>query len=113
MRAHGAAVSVLLLLSVASSSSDPWPKCRCLPADPCWAKIDWAALNSSVHGRLEASVDVMEPCINDLNGEMCSQALEGSDDEFWLTARPNGYQHTVRFPAAFLLFQGASRVIQG
>jgi hypothetical protein len=25
------------------------------------------------------------------------QALEGSDDEFWLAARPNGYQHTGVF----------------
>ena len=25
------------------------------------------------------------------------QALEGSDDEFWLAARPNGYQHTGLF----------------
>lgn len=96
MRLCDAAGSALLLLSVASSASS-WPKCRCLPADPCWSKVDWSALNASVHGRLEASVDVMEPCVDDLDGEICSQALEGSDDEFWLTARPNGYQHTGLF----------------
>jgi len=27
----------------------------------------------------------------------CSAALEGSDDEFWLTSRPNGFQHTGLF----------------
>ena len=33
------------------------PRCRCLPGDPCWAKVDWASLNASVGGRLEVSVD--------------------------------------------------------
>merc|ERR1719230_2055395 len=72
-------------------------RCRCLPPDPCWERIDWAALNASVHGRLEASVDEMAPCIADLNSSVCSAALEGTDDEFWLSAKPNGYQHTGIF----------------
>ena len=50
-----------------SAYSSPWPRCRCLPADPCWQKVDWAALNSSVHGRLEVSVDEMRPCMDDIN----------------------------------------------
>ena len=81
----------------AAAAISPWPRCRCLPADPCWEKVDWAALNRSVHGRLEASVDEMQPCMNDINSVSCSHALEGSDDEFWLTSKPNGYQHTGQF----------------
>jgi hypothetical protein len=74
-----------------------WARCRCLPHDSCWQRIDWAALNSSVHGRLEVSVDEMAPCTKDINSVECSHALEGSDDEFWLSSKPNGYQHTGLF----------------
>ena len=28
--------------------------CRCAPGEPCWpAEEEWAALNASVHGRLQ------------------------------------------------------------
>ena len=69
-------------------------RCRCLPSDACWQRVDWAALNASVHGRLEVSVDEMAPCQQNLQGASCSAALEGSDNEFWLADRPNGFQHT-------------------
>jgi hypothetical protein len=71
--------------------------CRCLPSDACWQQIDWAALNTSVGGRLEASVDAMAPCLADLNSTACSRALYASDDEFWLSNQTNGYLHTGEF----------------
>ena len=73
------------------------PRCRCLPSDPCWKRVPWASLNASVHGRLEVSVDEMAPCMKAIGSAECSAALEGSDDEFWLTSRPNGFQHTGLF----------------
>ena len=39
----------------------------------------------------------MAPCISNLSSALCSAALEGSDDEFWLTNRSNGYLHTGLF----------------
>ena len=38
-------------------------RCRCFPGDTCWPTgADWAALNSSVHGRLVATVPIGTPC---------------------------------------------------
>ena len=30
-------------------------------------------------------------------GVTCEEALDASDDEFWLTSKPNGYLHTGQF----------------
>ena len=95
---HMSLVLAMAWSLAAAPPSDPTtPRCRCLPGDPCWERIDWAALNASVGGRLEKSTDVMAPCLSDLQGEACSHALEGSDDEFWLSSLPNGFQHTGIF----------------
>ncbi|KAM0797358.1 FAD/FMN-containing isoamyl alcohol oxidase MreA [Usnea florida] len=38
-------------------------ECRCYPAEPCWpSPSDWAALNTSVGGRLIATVPLGSPC---------------------------------------------------
>lgn len=43
---------------VATSSS-----CRCFPGDKCWPSTqEWDALNSTVSGRLIASVPIGTPC---------------------------------------------------
>jgi FAD/FMN-containing dehydrogenase len=98
--------------SAAGHSTGPWPRCRCLPHDACWQRIDWAALNASVHGRLEISVDEMQSCIDDLHSDACSQSLEGSDDEFWLASKPNGYQHTGQFGLWNLTTQLSAYVVR-
>lgn len=71
--------------------------CRCTPPSPCWAGIPWQALNASVGGRLEASVDPLAVCTTDTNGAACASALASSDDEFWLSNQPNGFLHTGLF----------------
>ena len=76
-------------------------QCRCVPPDPCWAAVPWSDLNASVFGRLHKSVDELASCISSLGGNIksaaCDAALNSTDDEFWLTARPNGYLHTGLF----------------
>ena len=38
-------------------------KCRCYPSESCWpSTAQWAALNSSVGGRLVATVPLGSPC---------------------------------------------------
>ena len=81
-------------------------RCRCLPGDPCWDLVDWSALNNSVSGRLTRSTDVMQACVSDPASAMCTVALNKSDDEFWLSGQPNGFQHTGQnayvLPAKFI-----------
>jgi hypothetical protein len=77
------------------------PTCRCMPHDECWASVPFNELNASVHGRLQASRDELAACLategGDINSHECTVALNNTDDEFWLSAQPNGYQHTGLF----------------
>ena len=37
--------------------------CRCFPGDACWpSQAEWASLNSSVDGRLIATIPLASPC---------------------------------------------------
>ena len=87
----------LLALLLPSAAAAPPPFCRCLPSDPCWAAIPWATLNASVSGRLAVSVDPLAICATAPASVPCDAALNASDDEFFLTAQPNGYLHTGLF----------------
>jgi hypothetical protein len=50
-------VSALLDLETKSTT------CKCYPGDACWpSDADWAALNSSVSGRLISTVPLGAPC---------------------------------------------------
>jgi hypothetical protein len=75
--------------------------CRCVPPMPCWNDVPWKALNASVNGRLAKSVDELAVCLpkygGDIKREECVAALNQTDNEFWLSAQPNGYQHTGLF----------------
>lgn len=77
------------------------PRCRCLPPQPCWSAVPWKALNTSVGGRLHRSVDELAACLpregGDLKSAGCAAALNKTDDEFWISAQPNGYLHTGLF----------------
>ncbi|PCG96567.1 FAD-binding, type 2 [Penicillium occitanis (nom. inval.)] len=57
---------VLASLAVLASASDdacPSGECRCMPTDSCWPSASsWAALNSTVGGRLIATVPIGSPC---------------------------------------------------
>ena len=57
---------------------------------------------SRLRGSKEAkSVDELSACLPQFGGSAaaaeCEQALNSTDDEFWLSAQPNGYQHTGLF----------------
>jgi hypothetical protein len=105
LAASTAAVPAPVLSALASSP--PWPRsslaaraCRCLPGAACWSSVPWAALNESVGGRLEVSTDPLAVCRGGgLTSAACDAALNNTDDEFWLSAQPNGYLHTGLFGA--------------
>ncbi|KAI0484813.1 hypothetical protein GGR56DRAFT_680558 [Xylariaceae sp. FL0804] len=63
--------AILLSLSNAGSTS---PACKCFPGDSCWPTDgDWAALNSTVGGRLVATVPLGSPCHDpDYDAERCA-----------------------------------------
>ncbi|KAG9256537.1 FAD binding domain-containing protein [Emericellopsis atlantica] len=59
----------VLLSAVAVAAQD----CKCLPGDSCWPSISqWEALNSTVGGRLVATVPLGSPCHDpDYDSEKC------------------------------------------
>lgn len=60
MKAAWTAAAALLLAGSTSASSGD---CHCLPRDDCWpAASQWDTLNSTVGGRLIATVPVGSPC---------------------------------------------------
>ncbi|KAM0119401.1 hypothetical protein ACP6JC_003914 [Aspergillus fumigatus] len=51
------------LVALASAKGSKGAQCRCLPGDSCWpSPASWAALNSTVGGRLVATVPIGSPC---------------------------------------------------
>ncbi|KAF7560209.1 hypothetical protein G7046_g3925 [Stylonectria norvegica] len=58
--------SLLLLGNAAQASATsyaPPSSCKCFPGDACWpSQKDWARLNSTVGGRLIATVPLASPC---------------------------------------------------
>ena len=89
-------LALSLLLPLASAAFAP-KGCRCLPSDACWASVPFAQLNASIGGRLIYITDPYAACVADSNSASCAQALQSSDDEFWLTSQPDGYLHTGQF----------------
>lgn len=52
---------VVAALATATLASDS--QCRCLPGDDCWPSLStWDSLNSTVSGRLVATVPIGSPC---------------------------------------------------
>ncbi len=84
------------LLLVVVAVAQP-PGCRCTPPMPCWAAVPWAALNTSVGGRLVVTQDELSSCVVNMSSPQCVADLASTDDEFWLSARPGGYLHTGQF----------------
>ena len=92
MIARGACVLLYCIAATAQPSG-----CRCVPPDPCWEAIPWDSLNASVNGRLTLTANELSGCIANLSSSDCSQELNSTDDEFWLSAQPGGYLHTGQF----------------
>ncbi|TVY34363.1 FAD-linked oxidoreductase [Lachnellula occidentalis] len=61
-----ASIAVLLgavWFSTSQSSPTHPPQCRCFPGDTCWpSTTEWNLLNSTVGGRLIATVPIASPC---------------------------------------------------
>jgi hypothetical protein len=56
-------LSSVLLASFCFSPPTFANQCRCFPGDSCWpSSEDWSQLNSSVDGRLVATIPIASPC---------------------------------------------------
>ena len=69
------ALSLAYLFSTVLTSST---KCRCYPEEKCWpSPAEWTALNSSVGGRLVATVPLGSPCHDpNYNAAVCKTLQE-------------------------------------
>jgi hypothetical protein len=65
--------SLLLLGSSCSAATPEKANCKCFPGDPCWpSDSEWDRLNSTVDGRLIATVPLGSPCHDpSFNAEEC------------------------------------------
>ncbi|SPJ76039.1 probable isoamyl alcohol oxidase [Fusarium torulosum] len=65
--------SLLLLGSRCSAATPENADCKCFPGDPCWPTVsEWGRLNSTVDGRLVATVPLGSPCHDpSFNAEEC------------------------------------------
>lgn len=53
------------------------PDCHCLPQDSCWPSAEaWSTLNSTVGGRLVATVPLGSPCHDPTYDEAACKALQ-------------------------------------
>ncbi|KAJ4196951.1 hypothetical protein NW767_009194 [Fusarium falciforme] len=67
--------SLLLLASGCSATASSYKaSCKCFPGDSCWpSQREWARLNSTVGGRLIATVPLGTPCHDPrYNAEECA-----------------------------------------
>jgi hypothetical protein len=56
-------VTPLISVAVVASVPAPPQNCLCLPGDACWPSQDtWSNLNSTVGGKLVATVPIGSPC---------------------------------------------------
>ena len=64
--------------------------CHCLPTDSCWpAPSDWASLNSTVGGRLIATVPIGTPCHDPNYDAAACAALQAE----WYEPQPQYVQY--------------------
>lgn len=67
------------LATATATATAAGPNCHCLPGDDCWPSISqWNALNSSVAGRLIATVPIGAPCHEPgFDALACAQLQQG------------------------------------
>ncbi len=101
MAATGMLVVALAATAATAAATAAEQDCRCVPPMPCWNNVPWKHLNTSVSGRLRVSEDELASCLPAQGGSLtstaCAADLASTDDEFWLSSKPNGYQHTGLF----------------
>lgn len=76
--------SVLCLsaTALAGASVSTSEDCHCLPGDECWpAASSWTALNSTVGGRLVATVPIGTPCHDPHYDAVACAALQAEWNE--------------------------------
>lgn len=68
----------LAYLCTGTTALAPSTQCRCYPGESCWpSQAEWAALNSSVGGRLVATVPLGSPCHDPTyNATVCKSLQE-------------------------------------
>ena len=67
------------LLHLAATTAPSTNRCRCVPGDACWpSPAEWAGLNSSVNGRLIATVPLGRPCHDPYYNAAECKALEAN-----------------------------------
>ena len=69
-------------------------QCRCRAPQPCWRRVDFTSLNTSVGGRLEGVADEMASCLREADSAECRADLNSTDSEFFYTGRVGGFMHT-------------------
>ena len=90
-----------LAFAVAAASTQQSPACRCLFGDACWpSPAQWEDLNLTVGGRLVAYEDPLAICRGSgIKTPSCAEALNSTDDEFWLTGQVAGYTRSGEYGA--------------
>jgi len=84
MKAWLVTVAALASTAIASSSCGrgSGQTCRCLPGDTCWpAAQAWSSLNSTVNGRLVATVPIGSPCHDPNYDAAACSALQSAWNE--------------------------------
>lgn len=84
MMKHCSILSALLVgfgsvfVHLGSAQAADQPACRCLPGDECWPSTSsWNDLNSTVDGRLIATVPIGSPCHDpSYDAEACAALQE-------------------------------------
>jgi len=75
------ALSISLRITPADAIPAATPSCRSLPGDAAWpSTTEWSALNSTIGGRLIATVPQGSPChAPNFNSEQCESLAEQWD----------------------------------
>ena len=70
-----AAALAFTYLPILQGAVPPSPGCKCLPGDTCWPSTqEWSRLNSTVGGRLVATVPLAAACHDPtFHADQCAQ----------------------------------------
>ncbi|KAI0475371.1 hypothetical protein GGR56DRAFT_645769 [Xylariaceae sp. FL0804] len=93
-------VAALLAAAWIAKSQPSTMQCRCFPGDPCWpSAAQWGAFNSTVEGRLIATVPVASPCHDTFPGVAYDAEKCADIQANW--PRPELHDETTHSPMAY------------